>query len=326
MKVRGKKIISVLMVLLLTMTVLSGCIRVKDEYKDNDSKEEQNTNDTVGFHYPLTVKDGFDNEVTFEKAPKRIVSLAPNNTEILFALGLGNRVVGVSKYSDYPEAAKDKETVGSYNSMNIEKIIELSPDLVVQYGEGKENINKQLKAAGIKILNYEPESIKEVMSTIESIGQVTNTMKKAKEITVVMQAKMDYIASEVKDAKKPKVFYEVWGDPLKTAGPGSFIDEIITLAGGENIAGDASGSYADYSVEKLVEKNPDIYIAPNSPGKTVESIKNNEQYKTLNAVKNDKIYLVDQNIISRAGPRIVDVLEMIAKKIHPELFKDTTKE
>jgi iron complex transport system substrate-binding protein len=322
MRTRGKKLLALLLVISITIGLLSGCIRVKEEYVEKDNTSQDSKVEAPEDKYPIEVTDDFGNKVVIEKNPARIISLAPSHTEILFKLGLGNRVVAVSNFCDYPQEAKAKEKVGDAMSVNVERIIELEPDLVLQYGAGNEEVNQKLREAGINILSYEPESVQEVIDLITKIGEITQTQLNATKTTVDMMSKLYYITGTVEKAEKPKVFYEVWHDPLMTAGPGSFIDELITLAGGENIAKDAQGKYPQFEVEQLIERNPDVYLsAKDSEDKTVESIKKRDGFETINAIKNDRVYLLDPNIISRPGPRIVDGLELIAKSIHPELFK-----
>lgn len=322
-KVKTKKIIVLMLILSLTLAMFSGCVRVKEEnVKDEEEKIVEKTDEEIyDQQYPMEVEDDFGNKVTIDSVPKRIISLAPNNTEILFRLELGNKVVGVTNYCDYPKEAKNKEKVGDAYSLNVEKIIELNPDLVLQYGSGNEDVNKRLKEAGIVVLGYEPETIQEVMDLIITIGEITQTQIPARMVTLDMMSKMDYLVHKVENAEKPKVFYEVWNEPLMTAGPGSFIDELINLGGGENIAKDAEGKYPQFEFEQLIERNPDVYItAKDSEDKTVEAIKLRDGYDTMNAIENDRVYILDPNIITRPGPRIVDGLELMAKSIHPELF------
>lgn len=315
-----KKSVVLLLVLSLIIGTFTGCIKEEEEPIKND--ENQNITEEGAQLYPLEVEDDFGYKATIEKQPSRIISLAPSHTEILFKLGLGASVVGVTTYCDYPEEAKAKEKVGDSMTVNVEKIIELNPDLVIQYGSGSEESNKKIRDAGITLLSYEPESIDEVISVIEKIGDITNSKIAATMVTVDMMSKKEYIVNRVSKAEKVKVFYEVWDEPLMAAGPGSFLDELITLAGGDNVAKDAQSAYAQFDVEQMIERNPDVYItAKDSENKTVESIKSRQGYDIINAIKNDRVYILEPNIISRPGPRIVDGLELIAKSIHPELFK-----
>ncbi len=314
-----KKTTSIALVLLMILTLLTACAT-----KGTEQNKEDNSIVPVdsGNIYPMEIEDEFGNKITLEKQPTRIISLAPSHTEILFALGLNNEIVGVTTYCNYPEEASTKEKVGDAFNVNVEKILELNPDLVIQYGPGKEEVNNKLKNAGVSLLSYEPESIDEVISLIEEIGKITNRVAESKAVTVDMMSKRDYIINRVsKVDKKAKIFFEIWDEPLQAAGPGSFIDELINLAGGENIASDAEGAYAQYDLEQLIERNPDVYLTSKDlETKTIESIKVRPGYSEINAIKNNRIYILDP-LISIPGPRIVDGLEIMAKSIYPELFE-----
>ncbi|MCR2043135.1 cobalamin-binding protein [Anaerosalibacter massiliensis] len=313
--IRNKKII-ILLTLILTLTTVVGC---ENSNKIEDNKESKTKIENSA--YPLEIEDQFNNKVKIEKEPKRIVSLAPSHTEILYSLGLGDKIVGVTSFCDYPEEAKEKDKIGDFEGVNIEKIIELEPDLVVQYGKGNEEVNNKIKEAGIPIVSYEPESIDEVIDTINEIGKITGKEDEAKKVTEDMKSKKEEVLNKVKNVEKVKVFYEIWHDPLSAAGPGSFMDELINLSGGENIAKDAKGGYSEFNEEELIERNPDVYLAAEDPEKTVESIKSRAGYDAMNAVKNNRVYLLEPNIVSRPGPRIVEALELVAKTLHPDLFK-----
>lgn len=319
-KLKSKKVLLLLLALVLTLTVFTGCGNKNAKVKLDDNVEKvEEYKDSI---YPMDVEDQFGNTVTFEKKPESIVSLAPSHTEILFSLGLGDKIVGVTDFCDYPEEALDKEKIGSYTEINIEKIIELNPDLVVQYGPGDEDITASIRDAGINILCYEPESIDDVIDVIEKLGKVTDTVEQAESIVNEMNDKKEEIVNKVKDSEKVKVFYEIWHEPLMAAGPGSFMDELINLAGGENIAADAEGEYPQFDIEQLIERDPQVYLAAqDSEEKTVESIKARPGFENISAVKNDNVYLLEPNIVSRPGPRIIEALEIVAKAIHPDLFK-----
>ena len=267
------------------------------------------------------IVDDFGREVVLDKAPLRIISLAPSNTEILFALGLGDKVIGVTSYDDYPAEALEVEKIGDFNGINLEKIIELEPDLVVNYGEGNEEENDRLEEAGINFIGFEPESIDAVLDTITRIGQLTGTVDEAKALTEDMKLKKDEILNKIKGTDSKKVFYEIWHDPLMAAGPGSFIDELMTLVGGDNVAKDADGEYPQFDLEQLVERNPQVYLtSADMPEKTPESIAKRPGFENINAMIEGNVYVLDGNIVSRPGPRIIEALELIAKAIHPEKF------
>lgn len=322
------KNIALFLSLMLILLAVVGCTPKKEaneglkvegvEEKNQDSNEEVT-------NFPVKIEDNFGNKVTIEKEPMKIISLAPNNTEVLFALGLGDKVIGVTSYCDYPEEAKTKEIVGDFEGNNLEKIVELNPDLVLVYGAGNEEDNKVLKDAGIKILGFMPETIDAVIKDIETVGKATGKNKEAAELVEAMNNKKNEILEKVKGQEEVKVFYEIWHDPLMAAGKGSFMDELITLAGGKNIAEDAEGAYPQYDLEQLVERDPEVYLtAQDMPDKTVESIKVRPGYEDISAIKNDRVYVFEgneANVVSRPGPRIIEALEVVAKAIHPELFK-----
>ncbi|NLV75909.1 MAG: cobalamin-binding protein [Tissierellia bacterium] len=318
--IRKNKIAIMFTILVLIMALSVGCTSNNQDAQKPEEKNNEEVESVV--EYPLEIEDQFGNKVVFEKAPERIVSLAPSHTEILFSLGLGDNVVVVTSFCDYPEEASTKEQVGSFQEINLERIIELEADMVFQYGPGDEDINNSLEEAGIKVISYEPETIDEVIDLIKTIGKITGKTSEAEEITKDMIDRRDAVVEKTKDADKVKVFYEIWHDPLTAAGPGSFMDELITLAGGDNIAKDADSPYPQFDVEKLIERDPEVYLAADDmEERDPEAIKQRPGYENISAIKNDKIYLLEPNIVSRPGPRIVEALELVAKAIHPELFQ-----
>jgi len=316
-----KKSISILLIIILALGLFVGCAPKTEESAGDATKD--------GI-YPMEIVDGLGNTVTITKKPERIISIAPSLTEILYALGVEDEIVAVSDFCDYPEAALAKEKVGSSWTTNTEKIIELTPDIVFVFGEGQAEANEQIAAAGITIVKFEPESIAEILSAIEAIGKITGTEAEASKLIADMTGKRDELVAKVKNQPTKKVFYQVWDEPLMTAGPGSFIDELITLAGAINIAADAEGAWPMYSAEALVEKNPEVFILPAHVGgnmalSTVEveglikEVKSRPGYEAIAAVQKDRIVPVEPNIVSRPGVRIIEALELFVKAIHPEL-------
>lgn len=321
---KKSKIAIFLVVLMLMTTFLIGCAKDKGMQGDVSTDIEDST-------YPMEVKDGFGYDVTIEKQPQKIVSLSPSQTEILFALGLDDQIVGVSDYCDYPSEALSKEKVGNAFAINVEKIIELEPDVVLLYSESQPEAIEQLKANGITIMIYSPETTDEIFDTITQLGKITGTVDKADQLVSKLIEKRDIIVSKVKGAEKVKVFYQVWDEPLMTAGVGSYIDELITLAGGVNIAADGEGAYPQYSAEAMIEKDPEVYLAPAHTAESYQLTSEQEQelkniiksrpgYEVMSAVKNDRVELLEPNIVSRPGVRIIEALELIAKAIHPDKF------
>ncbi|TFZ40374.1 cobalamin-binding protein [Soehngenia longivitae] len=304
-----KRSLYLLLALLIILGSISGCSSSTSPAEDNPQQVAET----------IEITDDFGKVITLEKPAEKIVSLAPSQTEILFAIGAGEKVVGVTTADDYPEEVKEIEKVGGFDGWNLEMIIALEPDLVINYGQGSEEDNKRFEEAGIVVASFLPETIDDVMDTIEKIGVLTGNSDKAKEVVEDMKSERDEIISKVKDLETKRVFYEVYNDPLMTAGPGSFIDELINLAGGENIAKDADSPYPQYDVEKLIEKNPEVYLIPDDSTTTLETLKERPGFENIDAIKNSQVYFLDADIVSRAGPRIIQGLEEIAKAIHPEI-------
>jgi len=273
---------------------------------------------------PGTYTDDMGREVSIDKVPQRIVSHVPSITETLFALGLGDRVVGVSDYCDYPEEAKLKPSVGNYYNPSIEPIVALEPDLVLTDGHS-ESI-KGLEALGITFFVIDPKDIDGILEDIELLGKITGVQKKARALVSEMNGRFAQIASQVEGAPEVRVFYVFDATDLNnpwTAGPGSFVDALITMAGGENIAAQAPGAWVQFSIEQLVSSDPEIIMIDTIHGTAIvseEELRAHPAWREITAVKQGRIYTVDGDLVNRSGPRIVEGLEEIAKIIHPELF------
>lgn len=274
--------------------------------------------------YPIQVTDGLGQAVTLQKEPERIISLAPNVTEILFALGLGDKVVGTSEFSDYPAEAAKIETLGGAISgtggYDMERIAELEPDLIVTNG-AVEGLRESMKSADIAVAGYFPQSMDKVMDQIVQIAELTNTQETGSAIVADMKARRAAVAASVAGLAQPTVFYEVWGDPLMVAGKGSFINEMIAIAGGIDIAGD-SQLYSTYDVEQLIEQNPEIYlINDGDPALTPQTLAQRPGYGELKAVTENRVLTINADLISRPGPRLIDGLEALADLLHPDRKK-----
>ena len=274
---------------------------------------------------PGTYTDDMGREVAIDQIPQRIVSFGPSITEILFALGLEEKVVGVGDYSDYPEAAKLKPKVGGAFNPSLEKIVELEPDLVLTVKQ--EQLNMELDALGIRFMVLDPKDIDGIFKDIELIGKVTGTKKRAEELIKNMQDSVSQVLAQVKDVPKVRVFFIVDATDLTlpwTAGTGSFIDALITMAGGENIAAKGQDAWVQFSLEQIVSSNPEVIIIQTMTGgiPTVskEVLEASPAWGEMTAVKQDKMRFIDGDLVSRPGPRIVQGLEEMVKIIHPELF------
>jgi len=272
----------------------------------------------------ITITDDLGREVTIEKIPQRIISLSPSNTEILFALGLGDKVVGVTDVCNYPPEAKEKEKIGGYSNPSLEKIIDLKPDLILAAFGNPGKLIEQLENLNLIVVGLNPKTIEDIFGSIELVGKITDEEKKASELVKNLRERVErvtFITKNLTSEQKPGVLYVVWYKPLWTAGSGTFIDELIQKAGGVNIAGDLSG-WPKISLETVIEKDPRIIIVGESadqPG-LLKTVKDESVLAETDAFKNNQIYAIDTDIVSRTGPRIINALEEMAKIIHPELF------
>lgn len=271
--------------------------------------------------FPLTVTDHIGNQITFEKAPTRIVSLVPSHTETLFAIGAGNQVAAVDDYSDWPEDATRKPKVGNLTGINYEFLVSLQPDLVLglvsHYTSG---VAEKLTSLGIPVLILEPQDFSATYETIKLLGQITGHECEAEKIVSDMKEKVQDVLTRVSNAEPRRVFYEVWPDPLMTVGPGGFIHELITMANGQNIAADADTAWPIFSLEQLLARDPEVIIT--TFAETISDLDSGRrsQWSQISAVKNRRYYLIDPNLISRTGPRLADGLAELARLIHPEVF------
>lgn len=267
--------------------------------------------------FPASFTDESGTTLNFQRPPRRIISTMPSNTEILFALGLGRYIVGVSDKCNYPQEAKKKPKVGG-TILNAEKIVSLKPDLIVMLGDAQRREIKKLRKLNLPVFVINPHSISGVMRSIITLGKVTYTDHPALALASKMKVRIDKAAYKTKrrakkGIAKPKVFVAVWNKPLISASSGTFIDDLIGIAGGINIASRVRGPYPRYSLEKLTEENPDGLIIAKQNIKSPSEIYNDPRWKGLKAVRNKKVLLIDADLISRPGPRIIDGLEKISE-------------
>ncbi len=268
-------------------------------------------------------KDVLGREVEILEPPQRIISLTPAVTEILFELELGDRIMGVTEYCNFPEEALSKQKMGDFSNPNIELVIAAEPDIVFVAAGVQMELIERLEQLGISVFCLDAESVDHVIKNIRLTGDIMGVSEKAQKVANDMQEKVDYIVETVKDQDRPIVFFEVWDEPLMSAGSGTFIDNIITLAGGINLAGDADTQFPQLSMEILFEKDPAVYIAvymANNSRKAGD-IMSRPGYQTLTAVQTGRVHTIEDDLVTLPGPRVILGLEEMAKIIHPELFK-----
>lgn len=265
--------------------------------------------------------DDYGRTVEIDGVPERIVSCAPTPTEILFAVGAGSQVVGVDDYSDYPSAAQSLPTIGSY-TLNLEAIIALQPDLIVSSDLVPLSQLEQLEDQGIPYFIFATRTLEAVYKDISMAGVITGHVAEAEALVSSLKERADAVTEKTlaESVVKPKVYVEYY--PMWTYGPGSFGDDLIYLAGGVNIAANTSSEYPMVTDEFVIAQNPDVIVYTTGVMSTTtsESIAARPGWEGITAVTEDLIFGIDDNLVSRYGPRIVDGLEQLAEIIHPELF------
>ena len=277
--------------------------------------------------YPLTLVDGMDRDVVLLGPAQRIVSIAPSNTEILFAIGAGDQIVGRDEVSDYPPEALAIASIGStYGELNTEAILALEPDLVLAATITSPEQVQTLEVLGIPVfLLANPEDFSGLLENIKIVGILTGHEAEAEAIAAGLDERIEAVTQKAAAAELVSVFYEVDGtDPTApwTTGAGTFQDVLIGLVGGENIAVDIAG-WGQMSLEEIVTRDPQVVIFGEGPWvpTTIESYSERSGWGEIAAVVDGRVYGIDTNWVDRPGPRLVDALEEMALMIHPELFE-----
>jgi len=276
---------------------------------------------TAAVQYPLTLTDGKSRSVTLEGAPQHIASLSPAATEILFAIGAGDQVAAVEKFSDYPPEAKTRQQLDAFEP-SVEAIAGAQPDLVfVFYDPG--NLVDGLARAGLTVFFLEtPTSVEGVLEQIRLLGQATGHPQEADELVATMQQAIGDIEEQLADVEQgPRLFHEV-DNQLYTVAPASFVGSLYTILKAQNIAAGTDQAFPQLSQEAIIEADPEVIILGDAAGgETAETVKARPGWGSISAVKNSRIYVIDPDIVSRPGPRLVDALETLAQALYPERFE-----
>lgn len=276
-------------------------------------------NKAVGF----SIVDDYGRTVTLDGIPERIVSVSPTPTEILYSIGAGSQLVGADNYSDYPDEANDLPRVGDAFELNTEVIIALKPDLVVCGDLVPRQLDGFSEEQGIPYVVLADRTVEGVLKTIRLAGIITGHVDEADQLAASLSARVDAVTAKTLavNVSKPKVLVETWswGTLVSTFGPGSYGDDVIALAGGTNIAKYTASEYPSLEWEFVIAQNPDIdvYTASSTDSSTIAS---RDGWANITAVQQNKIYSIDDDLVSRYGARLIDGLEELAAIIHPELF------
>jgi cobalamin transport system substrate-binding protein len=272
--------------------------------------------------FPLTVADDDGVPVTLDAAPTRIVTFAPSATEVVFALGLGDEIVGVSgKYDDFPPAARQIPEVGGAGEFgvdpNVEKVVSLDPDIVLTI-EGGDQWKARLRDLGVPVFTTNSTDLDDLLHDIVTVGRVTGALPQAERLVARMGAASDAVKAEVGSEPPVTCFFEVSFQPLYTVGPGSFIYDLLQRAGCDPVTSDAKDAYPQWSVEELVRDDPRVYLVSSESGGTVAQVERRPGFDALTAVRQHRVFLVNSDLVSRAGPRVVAGLRELARALHPD--------
>ena len=275
-----------------------------------------------------TIKDDLNFPYNLTSPPQRIISLAPNITEILFDLDLGEKVVGVTRYCDFPEEALKKEKIGGMIDLNLEKINALNPDLIIGFRGNPLRILSRLRSLHLPLFVLEMGTDFETLFiVIKKIGTITQKEKKEEILVESLKKRYDRIQSALRDVQhEPTVFLSLYGTGLWTGGKGSFLNDLVGKARGVNIAGNIPRKWLHYKREQLIKDNPEVIIILSKSQREFSKVKKwmkKEAYLNgVKAVQEDRIYFLDENLASRPGPRLIDALEGLARILHPQFFKE----
>ena len=262
-----------------------------------------------------TKKDAQNPNVKAKQSiPQRIVSLSPASTEILFAVGAENQIVAVSDFSDYPPQAQNLPKVGGFDgkTLSLEKILSFNPDFVYLTNVMHNHLIPHFESLNIDYYLSDANSFEQVKNEILQIAKITGHSSNGENLVKEIDSAINKINSQNQLLQKPTVYWEVWNSPFMSVGNSSFINDLIKTAGGINIFQEIAQAYPTVSEETIVAKNPQIIIIPQNSGITVESVKNRKGWSQIDAVKNDKIFIVDDNLLTRSGARIGESAEYLA--------------
>ncbi len=271
---------------------------------------------------PRTFVDDIGQKLYLSQIPKRVVSLAPNITEMLFAIGAGDSVVGVTDWCDYPPEARTRTRVGDA-SPNLEAILALRPDLVLGVATVRDDTLETLRRLKIPLFTMEARSLERVYAHMQTLGRMLDRVREANVLVSAMRADVQAIVEKTGSVPKPRVLYVLYRQPFITVGPGSFIHQLLELSGADNVAKDADDPYPRLSMEVVLRKDPEILLFPSvgGTGSPESELAEWTQWNTISAVKNNRLHFVPWTLVSRPGPRIVQGLSALARVIHPEVFE-----
>lgn len=308
--------------LLVGVLALAGCASTDEGWSGGSPAGAPGAGTpTAGF--PVTVHDDAGRSVTIAKKPLRIVSLAPANTEIVYALGLFSELKGVTTYDDYPVEAAKLPKMGDFTTPNLEAIAKAKPDVILVTGGVQADVVGKLEASGAKVVVVDPQDLKGTYAAIATVGKVLGASERASRVVAKMKSDAADIATMLASAPKVSCFVEIGWNPLFTAGKGTLLDDLITGAGGANVV--KQKGYVGYSAEQLVTDQPSVYLGTKSSIGDVGALASRPGFSGLSAIKSGKVFSLDDDLVSRPGPRIVEGMREIAKALHPGIVRDAVE-
>lgn len=250
------------------------------------------------------------------KPAKRIIALSPHSVELLFAIGAGERILATLEYADFPKAALKIPRIGNFNGIQIEKVVELQPDLIIAWQSGNKATDlAKLESLGFNIFYSQPQNITEIATELAQLGELTGLSENAQIVINAMNKKHQYIKQQYKDKKPVQVFYQLWHDPLRTIGPDNWSNALISDCHGINVFDNSSTAYPVVSLENVINKNPDVIIIPHHSGSEDSKTQIWENWGAIQAVKLQRIFTIDGDLIHRFTPRALDGLDLLCKAI-----------
>jgi iron complex transport system substrate-binding protein len=272
--------------------------------------------------FPITVTDDEGVEMTIQAEPRRIVTFAPSNTEIVFALGLGDRLVGVSgDFDNYPPEAQDIEQVGGAGEFgvdpNVEKLVSLDPDLMLAIAGG-EHWKESVRDLGIPVFTVNATDFDDLLEDVEMVGRITGAVEEARKLSGAMAAEAEDVEMAIAAEPRESCFFEAYFPPLTTVGPETFIFDLLDRAGCDPVSAGASSDYPEWSVDRLVQEDPGVYLVSSESGQSVEAVGKRPGFGELSSVQENNVILIDSDLVSRPGPRVVDGLRALAEALHPD--------
>jgi iron complex transport system substrate-binding protein len=271
--------------------------------------------------FAKTITDELGRSVKVPAHPERIVSLAPSITEVLFALGAGDRVAGVTSYCDYPPEAREKPPVGDTLKPSVEKIVALKADLVIVSTASQiEAAFRKMDELGIPVFVTNPRSVDGVLASINTLGELIDAGDRAKQLSAELRGRIAAVETRVANVNRPSVLVLLGTEPLITVGAGSFVTDLINRAGARSISSDDNGDYPQYSIETVIAKQPEIILLQSGGTELTPRLRQTP------AGRSNRVYHIDDDLLLRPGPRIIDGLEQLAVKVHPEIFQQGNRE